>query len=280
MSKAVVLGGGGSVGTAWETGLIAGWSRSGIDLTDADLICGTSAGAAVGIQVALGHDLDAQLQRYDRARERVATGGSTQVLNIDLEEQKVYRHLFEMGSARGMTDKSVRTAICQAAVEATTMTEEQFLRTVKYLKDEAWPANFVCTTINVETAEFEVLRAGNGGDIQRGVAAAFAVPGAYPPITIGGQRYVDGGCLSPNHLHLAAGYEHILFVEVAPTQQWEYDAVASTGAQLMVIKPDDASVASFGDQGMMNAAAAFEACATGLAEGLSTADQVKAFWSD
>src|SRR5690606_12225923 len=56
MSKALVLGGGGVAGIAWEGGVIHGLIREGVDLTDADLIVGPSAGSAVGALVAAGAD--------------------------------------------------------------------------------------------------------------------------------------------------------------------------------------------------------------------------------
>ena len=51
---ALVLGGGGVTGVAWELGLLTGLLERGIDLTSAELILGTSAGAAVGAQVTSG----------------------------------------------------------------------------------------------------------------------------------------------------------------------------------------------------------------------------------
>ena len=62
MSLALVLGGGGITGAAWEAGLLKGLSDAGIDLTVADLIVGTSAGAMVGAVVA-GGQLDALYAR-------------------------------------------------------------------------------------------------------------------------------------------------------------------------------------------------------------------------
>jgi len=52
--RALALGGGGPVGIAWESGLIAGLAESGIDLSGADFIVGTSAGSVVGAQIAMG----------------------------------------------------------------------------------------------------------------------------------------------------------------------------------------------------------------------------------
>ena len=54
-SRALVLGGGGPVGIAWESGVLAGLAECGVDLSQADFICGTSAGSFVGARLALGH---------------------------------------------------------------------------------------------------------------------------------------------------------------------------------------------------------------------------------
>src|ERR1700678_4117177 len=51
-SRALVLGGGGSAGNAWEIGVIAGLFDAGLDVTEADLIIGTSAGSTAAAQIA------------------------------------------------------------------------------------------------------------------------------------------------------------------------------------------------------------------------------------
>ncbi|MCH7719085.1 MAG: patatin-like phospholipase family protein, partial [Chloroflexi bacterium] len=53
-TRALVLGGGGPVGIAWEAGIIKGLLDGGVDATEADLIVGTSAGSVVGTQIASG----------------------------------------------------------------------------------------------------------------------------------------------------------------------------------------------------------------------------------
>lgn len=52
--RALVLAGGGAAGNAWELGLIAGLSDAGVDVTEADLIIGTSAGSTVAAQITSG----------------------------------------------------------------------------------------------------------------------------------------------------------------------------------------------------------------------------------
>src|ERR671927_1845766 len=49
--RAVVLGGGGSAGNAWLIGVIAGLFDAGSDVTEADLIIGTSAGSTAAVQI-------------------------------------------------------------------------------------------------------------------------------------------------------------------------------------------------------------------------------------
>ena len=54
--RALVLGGGGVTGIAWEIGVIAGLADRGIDLAAADVIIGTSAGSVVGADITSGQD--------------------------------------------------------------------------------------------------------------------------------------------------------------------------------------------------------------------------------
>ena len=67
---ALVLGGGGVTGIAWELGILKGLADAGVDLSDADLVVGTSAGSVVGAQVTSGHSLeelyDGQLEPPDQ----------------------------------------------------------------------------------------------------------------------------------------------------------------------------------------------------------------------
>ncbi|MEK8105315.1 patatin-like phospholipase family protein [Micromonospora sp. M12] len=53
MRRALVFGGGGVTGVAWELGCSRA-VRAGVPVTDADLVVGTSAGSIVGAQVCSG----------------------------------------------------------------------------------------------------------------------------------------------------------------------------------------------------------------------------------
>jgi NTE family protein len=133
--------------------------------------------------------------------------------------------------------------------------------------------------MDVDTAEPVALDHTCGGELHRGVAAAVAVPAVYPPVTVAGRRYIDGGCLSATWLDLAAGHAKVLFVQMTETPQAEFDAVRELGAELFVVQPDAASLAAFGGE-LMNAANAFPALETGLGQGDRTATDVATFWKD
>ena len=64
-TRALVLSGGGTSGGAWMAGYISALRGQGVDLGDADLIIGTSAGARTAAQLATG-TLDEAVQRYCR----------------------------------------------------------------------------------------------------------------------------------------------------------------------------------------------------------------------
>ena len=57
-ATALVLGGGGITGIAWEVGILVGLARAGVDVTDAETVVGTSAGSVVGSQVTSGQPLE------------------------------------------------------------------------------------------------------------------------------------------------------------------------------------------------------------------------------
>src|SRR3954466_1566715 len=63
MSRALVLGGGGVAGIAWETGVLVGLADEGLDVRNADLVLGTSAGSTVAAQVTSGETFEALFAR-------------------------------------------------------------------------------------------------------------------------------------------------------------------------------------------------------------------------
>jgi NTE family protein len=85
-TRALVLGGGGVAGVAWELGILLGLHEKGVEVRNADLLVGTSAGSVVGAQVAGETDLEslfaAQLVPAEQSRERMATFDPAQMAEV------------------------------------------------------------------------------------------------------------------------------------------------------------------------------------------------------
>jgi len=87
------------------------------------------------------------------------------------------------------------------------------------------------------------------------VAASSAVPGIWPPVTIEGRRYMDGGVRSADNADLAAGAARIIVISPLgldsplPTPlplRAVLTALKDGGATVTVISPDEASAAAIG----------------------------------
>jgi NTE family protein len=80
------------------------------------------------------------------------------------------------------------------------------------------------------------------------VAASCAVPGIWPPVTIGGIRYIDGGVRSATNVDLAAGYPLVLLL--APLADLSLHSqvteLTQNGSQVEVLVPDENSLTAFG----------------------------------
>src|SRR5215469_10945145 len=85
-TRALVLGGGGVAGVAWELGILTGLHDTGVDVRGADIIIGTSAGSVVGAQIASGTDLESlfasQLTPVDQSKERMVAIDVAQMTEV------------------------------------------------------------------------------------------------------------------------------------------------------------------------------------------------------
>lgn len=203
MSRAVVLGGGGPVGIGWESGLAVGLTGEGIHFGEADLIVGTSAGSVVGAQLALGMDLAAGVEGLAGPLP-LGPGGSAAMDGL-------MAVMAEAATASSSPEEG-RAKIGRLATEAATAGEETFLRRFDVVAGRDWPATFACTAIDVATGEFQVWDSTAGIELRRGVASSCAVPGVFPPVTIGAKRYMDGGMRTPLNADAAVGHDLVVVV--------------------------------------------------------------------
>src|SRR6202020_3081095 len=72
------------------------------------------------------------------------------------------------------------------------------------LPAHGWPERVLrVTAIDIVTGELVVFDRDSRVELVDAVAASCAVPGAWPPVTIGDRRYMDGGIGSTINLEIA-----------------------------------------------------------------------------
>ena len=288
MTKALVLSGGGPVGIAWESGIAAGLKAQGVDLTEADFIVGTSAGSVVGAQIAMGRDLSEVIERRRKladATDRQAPAGATG------EQMQALMQAFTELFTSTEPDEVKRAKIGAFALEATTMPEDTFIGNFGHFSDASWPRRYACTAVDAVTGEFVVWDATKDAQLGRAVASSCAVPGVFPPITINGRRYIDGGMRSGTNADLAAGHDRVLIISLmnpesmvgpmaalAATFNSEVKAITDAGGSVEVIFPDADAASAMGIN-LMDASMMQPAMEAGERQGKLAADTLSSFWN-
>lgn len=276
---ALVLGGGGITGIAWEIGLLAGLAEAGTDLSGADLVVGTSAGSVVGAQVASGVDID---EMYER-QLLPATGEKAARLNRATLAQFGWAMLRSRG--RDVEFRRRIGALALAAEKAgLTPTEQERLDVIgARLGGKEWPErDLTITAVDAETGEFTPFDKTSGVPLLHAVAASCAVPGVYPPVTIGDRRYVDGGMRSAANADLAEGCDRLVVLAPIPRgvgPMASVDAqVSGLVARVAVVSPDQASRTAIG-RNVLDPAARAPSARAGRAQAASVAARIAEVWN-
>ncbi|SET34143.1 patatin-like phospholipase family protein [Geodermatophilus poikilotrophus] len=275
---ALVLGGGGITGIAWEVGVLAGLAEAGVDLTGADLVVGTSAGSVVGAQVTSGADLEALFARQlePPTGERAAR----------MTRAALARYAWAVLRSRG-DDAGFRRRVGALALAAEqaglTPTEQERLDVIgSRLVSREWPdRDLRVTTVDAGTGEFRVLDRTSGVPLVHAVAASCAVPGVYPPVSIDGRRYVDGGMRSAANADLAEGCDRVVVLAPVPRGVGPLASVDAqvTGmvARVAVVSPDEAARRAIG-RNVLDPAARAGSARAGRAQAAGVAAEVAEVW--
>jgi NTE family protein len=276
---ALVLGGGGITGIAWEIGLVAGLADAGVDLSGADLVVGTSAGSVVGAQLTSGARLAALYER----QLAPATGEQAARLNRATLAQFGWAMLRSRGKDVEFRRRIGALALAAEKAGITPPEQERIDVIGSRLVSSEWPQRaLVVTAVDAETGEFRTFDRDSGVPLVSAVAASCAVPGVYPPVTIDGRRYVDGGMRSAANADLAQGYDRLVVLAPIPRG---FGPMASVDAQVTgmvsrvaVISPDQHSRTAIG-RNVLDPAARAPSAKAGRAQAASVAERIAEVWN-
>jgi NTE family protein len=203
--RALVLAGGGIAGIAWETGILRGIADESPAaarlLLDSDVLVGTSAGSAVAAQLAGGSTLGVLFER------QLAESSAEIDSGVDVDDITEL-FLAALGEPYDPALDETRQQMQRigAVALATKTVPEPVRRQViaRRLPSHDWPDRVLrLTAIDIATGELVVFDRDSGVELVDAVAASCAVPGAWPPVTIAGRRYMDGGIASAVNLPVA-----------------------------------------------------------------------------
>ena len=226
MIRALVLAGGGLAGIAWETGVLTGIGDVRPDvaatLLASDVLLGTSAGAAVAAQICSGTGLAELFARQTSGESHEIDPG----VGIDGIAELFLSAMLLPGASK--QQKLVR--IGEVALATATVPEELRRNVIaQRLPSHQWPdRDLRLTAIDIATGELVVFGRSSGAALIDAVAASCAVPGAWPPVTIAGCRYMDGGVGSTVNMAAVADCNSVVvLVPSAPDAPTPWEAGAA-----------------------------------------------------
>ena len=289
---ALVLGGGGAAGNAWEIGIIAGLAEAGLDMEEAaDLVIGTSAGATAAAQVRSGMPAAELLASV--LSPPVQPAGQNRERPPSLPMATVFDRMRAIGAA-ATSAADLQRAMGAFGLESDSTLEpgagQRRATVAARLPRREWPDRpMIVTAVNAHTGELAAFDRDSGVDLVDAVTASTALPGLVPTVSINGARYIDGGVRSPDNADLASGYANVVVLSPlggrsqAPQQagqfeglrrppEWgtdlasQVEALRKQGSRVEVITPDADSRAAMGTN-QMDPATRIPAARAGFAQG-------------
>ncbi len=292
----LVLGGGGILGEAWMSALLAGVAEvSGFDARRCRGFVGTSAGSIVAAMLSAGVNPRSGLGRLPEqppvpAAEAAAPAGPTA------------RALRLGGRIGGRASRTMAPALLRGSVPGGRLVRRAALgrapRGQRSLDDlgrgieeagAAWDGRLRITAVELESGR-RVVFDGTGEprvSVAEAVQASCAIPGVFRPLAAGGRLYVDGGAWSPTNMDVAEAGRGTRVLCLNPTgaistsrlgalavvgsasrsaAAIEAAALRSRGARVITAAPDRETAAAFGGN-LMDPSRRPAVVAAGLAQG-------------
>jgi NTE family protein len=280
--RALVLGAGGQAASAWQIGLIAGMAQAGVDVRDAELYVGTSAGSRVGVALASGVALADLVARQaeplnQRAPERI-------------DWSRWHGEFTRAKDGGGTPADRLRRIGAFALQHRGASAPDRRQSVAAEIRLEEWPEKPLrIVAVEAESGERRVFDRDSGIALVDAVVASTAIAGMRPAVAFCGRHYFDGGFYSTDNADLAAGHDRVLILALR-TAVPSFSVVAletavalleRSGAQVAVVHPDDATQAVFASFGgnLLDPAIRGPAAAAAHAQGLRVAgERIAAFW--
>ena len=274
-TRALVLGGGGSTGNAWLIGVVAGLFEAGVDVTNADLTVGTSAGATAAAQLAGASPTELYSDILNAPP--LPSRGPAPSVSDHLERLRGI-----IASSKGIAE--MRRTMGALALERDATEQWRQLVAARFSPHD-WPRrNLQVTAVDARTGEPIVFDRESGVDLVDAVAASTSGGGAA--YSIGEGRFIDGGYRSnAENADLAAGYGRVLVLSPLGGRSlhpfvWgthlatHLELLRAGGSRVESVFP----AASVVGADAMNAALRPHAARAGHEQGLSLADVLGEFW--
>src|SRR5580700_11141471 len=292
--RALVLGGGGSAGNAWLIGVIAGLFDAGLDVTEADLIIGTSAGSTAAAQITSATPAELLAAILTAApRERTGPvrsgGGRVPIGPVADHMERTSRIIAAAEDAADMRRRMGAAALeMDAAADGSGPTRWRATVAAR-LPSQRWPERaMLITAVDARTGEPVVFDRHSGVDLVDAVAASTANGFGVPPWTIGDRRYIDGGYRRNENADLAAGYGRVLVLSPLSGRtrhplEWgmqlaaQVDELRAGGSRVEAILPDSDSLGAFGTN-LMDVSRRPPAARAGYEQGRALAERLTEFW--
>jgi NTE family protein len=295
--RALVLGGGGASGNAWAIGVITGLFDAGLDVTQADLIIGTSAGSTVAAQITstirptelLAAVLGAVPQRW--AGPARSDAGR---VPIGPAANHMERTGAIIAAAKDAADMRRRMGAAALEMDAASDGSAQALwraTVAARLPSQHWPQRpMLIVAIDAYTGEPVVFDRHSGVELADAVAASCANGFGVPPYTVGERRYIDGGYRANENADLAAGYARVLVLSPLGGRSrhpsdWgthlaaQAEELRACGSRVETIFPDSNSQDALGvGVNMMDPSTRPPAARAGCNQGRALAKHLTEFW--
>ena len=262
--RALVLGGGGSTGNAWLIGVIAGLFDAGLDVTQADLVIGTSAGSTAAAQTTgatptelLAAILAAAPQQGTRPVR--SDGGRVPISSAGDHLERTSKIIAAAEDAADMRRRMGALALQMNAASDGSRQTHWRATVAARLPSQSWPLRTVLiTAVDAHTGEPVVFDRHSGVDLVDAVAASCASGFAY---RIRDNEYIDGGYRRNENADLAAGYERVLVLSpfggrTRTPLDWrmhlaaQVDELRAGGSRVETIFPDSNAEHMFGANAM------------------------------